>query len=151
MPERDPLDVAARALRHRDRSRRDVDDRLARAGVDAAARSDALETLERIGYVDDARFARTRAAALAERGYGDAYIRAELEGQGVPAEAVGEALEGVPAEVERAAALVARARGDARVAARLARKGFSLETLEQVVEVEEPWPDGREDGGAGDD
>jgi regulatory protein len=148
MPEPDPLELAARALRHRDRSRRDVDDRLARAGVDDAARSDALDTLERIGYVDDGRFARTRAAALAGRGYGDAYIRADLEDQGVPADGIEEALAALPAETARAAALVARSGRDARTAARLARKGFTLETLEQVVDLDEPWPDG---GGALDD
>jgi regulatory protein len=146
VPERDPLELAARALRHRDRSRRDVDDRLARAGVGDAARSDALEALERVGYVDDGRFARTRAAALAERGYGDAYIRADLEGQGVPAEAVDEAVAALPSEPERAAALVGRSGRDPRTAARLARKGFAPETLEEVVGVEDPWPDG---GGAG--
>ena len=43
----------------------ELDERLARAGVDEAARADALETLERVGYVDDARFAVARAAALA--------------------------------------------------------------------------------------
>jgi regulatory protein len=148
MPEQDPLELAARALRHRDRSRRDVDDRLARAGVGDAARSDALDTLERIGYVDDSRFARTRAAALAERGYGDAYIRADLEGQGVPADGIEEALAALPAEVDRASALVARGGRDARTAARHVRKGFAPETLEQVVDLDEPWPDG---GGAPDD
>lgn len=148
MPERDPLDVAARALRHRDRSRRDVDDRLARAGVGDAARSDALDALERIGYVDDARFARARAAALAERGYGDAYVRADLERQGVPSEPLEDAIGSLTPEAERAAALVGPAGRDPRTAARLARKGFSAETLEQVVGLEDTWLDG--DGEVGD-
>ena len=73
--EPDPIEIAARALRHRDRSRRQLDERLARAGVDDDGRAEALETLERVGYVDDGRFARARAAALAERGYGDDGIR----------------------------------------------------------------------------
>jgi len=53
-----PIEIAARALRHRDRSRRQLDERLARAGVDEARRAEALETLERVGYVDDGRYAR---------------------------------------------------------------------------------------------
>ena len=68
--ERDPVDVAARALRTRDRSRRDLDERLARAGVGDDDRAEALETLERVGYVDDERFAAARASALAARGHG---------------------------------------------------------------------------------
>ena len=55
--ERDPVELAARALQHRDRSRRELDERLARAGVGDSERADALDTLERVGYVDDARFA----------------------------------------------------------------------------------------------
>ena len=71
--ERDPIDLAARALHHRDRSRRELDDRLARAGVDDDERADALDTLERVGYVDDGRFAAAtgrgarRSAATATR------------------------------------------------------------------------------------
>ena len=71
----DPVDLAAAALRHRDRSRLQVDERLARAGVEDDRRADALDALERIGYVDDARFADQRAASLADRGYGDEAIR----------------------------------------------------------------------------
>jgi SOS response regulatory protein OraA/RecX len=41
----DPVELAARALQHRDRSRRDVDERLARAGIDEERRNDALDTL----------------------------------------------------------------------------------------------------------
>ena len=47
----DPVDLAAAALRHRDRSRLQVDERLARAGVEDGRRADALDALERIGYV----------------------------------------------------------------------------------------------------
>jgi SOS response regulatory protein OraA/RecX len=34
MGDHDPIEIAARALQHRDRSRREVDERLARAGID---------------------------------------------------------------------------------------------------------------------
>ena len=39
----DPIELAARALRHRDRSRHELDERLARAGVDDAERAEALD------------------------------------------------------------------------------------------------------------
>jgi SOS response regulatory protein OraA/RecX len=88
----EPLDVAARALRYRDRSRRQIDERLARAGVEDDQRADALTALERIGYVDDARFAGQRASSLADRGYGDEAIRALLAADGVAPDVAGEAV-----------------------------------------------------------
>jgi regulatory protein len=131
--DRDPLEIAARALRHRDRSRREIDDRLARAGVDEETRADALETLERVGYVDDTRFAASRAASLAARGYGDDWIRHDLERHGVAAAAVEEALGTLEPECERAAALVARLGRTAKTGAQLARKGFSSDALETAL------------------
>jgi regulatory protein len=129
---RDPIEIAARALRTRDRSRRDLDDRLARAGVGDAERAEALETLERVGYLDEGRFATTRAATLAKRGHGDASIRAALEGEGVDAEAVAAALGVLEPERERALRIVGEnRRTDARrLAGRLRRQGFSEESLE---------------------
>jgi regulatory protein len=127
--DRDPIDIAARALRHRDRSRREIDDRLARAGVDDERRADALETLERVGYVDDERFAATRAAALAARGYGDEWIRHDLTEHGVPRDAAAAAIAALDLEIDRAAALVARRGRSARTGAQLARKGFSADAV----------------------
>jgi regulatory protein len=128
--EPDPVELAARALRHRDRSREEIDGRLRRAGVADAARLDALEALERVGYVDDARFAVGRAAALAERGYGDAAIRHDLEGRGVEGATIAAALEQLEQEVERARALVGRLGASLQTANRLARKGFTEDSLE---------------------
>ena len=69
-----------------------LDARLQQRGVPAASALDALATLERIGYVDDERFACTRAESLAERGSGDALIRHDLERRGLAAEHVEAAL-----------------------------------------------------------
>jgi regulatory protein len=129
----DPIELAARALRHRERSRQEIDDRLAQAGVGEDERADALETLERVGYVDDARFARARAESLAGRGCGDAAIRADLEQQGLAAEAIGAALAGLVPEPTRAVALVERLGRTRSVAGRLARKGFAQESLETAL------------------
>ena len=129
----DPVEIAARALQHRDRSRQQLDQRLARAGVDEAERAEALETLERVGYVDDGRYARARAESLAERGYGDAGIRHLLEQDGIAPGAVADALAAIAPEHERAAALVARLGSGAKTAARLGRKGFGSEAVEAAA------------------
>jgi len=131
--EPDPIDVAARALRHRDRSRAQVDARLARAGVGEEQRVEALETLERVGYVDDARFAQTRAATLAARGFGDLAIRHDLEESGVGAEGVAGALAALEPESARARALAARLGRTPKTAAQLARKGFSEDAVEAAI------------------
>jgi len=129
----DPIDLAARALRHRDRSRSQLDERLARAGVEDDRRADALDALERIGYVDDARFAGQRAASLAERGYGDEAISALLAADGVPPEVAGEAVGALRPESERASAIVASLGASPRTAARLARKGFGEDAVEAAA------------------
>src|SRR6266536_3206189 len=97
------------------------------------AQADALETLARAGYVDDARFARDRAAHLAERGYGDEWIRMDLEAQGVAAEAAEPALAEVDPEAERAQREWVRLGGGLRAARTLARRGVSAETVETLV------------------
>jgi regulatory protein len=129
----DPLDLAARSLRHRDRSTREVEDRLARAGVDADRRAETIETLARLGYVDDARFAAGRAADLAGRGWGDEAIRLRLEEAGVGVEEVEAALAGLEPERERAAALVARDGASPRTARRLLAKGFAEDVVARAV------------------
>src|SRR6478672_11831451 len=104
----DPIDLAAKALQHRDRSRSQVDERLARAGVEDERRADAIAALERIGYVDDARFAGQRAESLAGRGYGDEAISALLMADGVAPAVADVAVGTLRPEAERAAEIVAR-------------------------------------------
>jgi SOS response regulatory protein OraA/RecX len=141
MNDGDPLEIAAAALRHRDRSRREVEERLARAGVDADERDDALETLERLGYLDDTRFAAGRAEALAARGFGDEAIRHDLAEHGVAAEAVEAALGALAPESARAQELVERLGATAKTAAALTRKGFAPESLEAALGGEIAAPD----------
>jgi regulatory protein len=134
VPERpDALEQALRALRHRDRSTAELDARLAQRGVGAEEREQALETLERIGYVDDERFARTRAEQLAARGSGDALIRHDLEGRGIASEHVEAALTSLEPEHERAARIVERRGPGLKTARYLAARGFGADALEAVV------------------
>lgn len=107
-----------------------MDERLAKAGVDEHLRADALDTLERVGYVDDERYAAGRAASLAGRGYGDGAIRHLLESEGVAPEQVEDALGGLDPERERAVALAARLGPTPKAAAQLQRKGFGSDALE---------------------
>ena len=118
MPQGKPEDVALRALRAADRSRAELDARLEQRGFAGEERREALDELERLGYLDDERTAVARAERLAERGYGDAYIRADLESRGLSAEA---GLAAVAPESERAARFTDRG------AAWLARRGFAPE------------------------
>jgi SOS response regulatory protein OraA/RecX len=126
------LTDAVRALRHRDLSRRRLDERLARRGAGADARADALATLERSGLVDDARVAASRARTLAERGYGDAAIRFALEGEQLAPELVEQALAALEPERERVKTLLADS-SDRKALRRLAARGFAAETLEDVA------------------
>ena len=133
---RDPLELALRSLAPRERSRRDLDGRLAKAGFDEPARAAALDELERLGYLDDCRFAAARAESLAGRGYGDAWIREELAQHGVAPDVAAEALDGLAPEAERAARLAAGEEPGPRLAARLGRKGFGAEAIETALGTE---------------
>lgn len=126
------LGVALRALRHRDHSRSRLEARLAERGTGTATVEDALETLERAGLVDDARVGTARAEQLAGRGFGDAAIRFALEGEGLAAEVVDDALAILDPEPERARRLL-DARGRTPKTVRwLAAKGFNASTLEDL-------------------
>jgi SOS response regulatory protein OraA/RecX len=127
------LTRATRALAARDRSRRSLEERLAAAGVAAEPRREALEALERVGLVDDARFALRRAAALAERGQGDAAIRFDLEGQGVAQELVADALAALDPERERAGRLAEQRGRGVKTARWLAGRGFEPDTVGEVA------------------
>jgi len=129
------IDAAARLLRHGDRSRAELEQRLARRGIEPQALDDALEVLERVGVLDDCRTPELRAARLADRGYGDAYIRAELERRRLPAD---RALATLEPERDRAARLVGERGGGAATAAWLARRGFGQEAVETAIAAEPP-------------
>ncbi|MDX6397580.1 MAG: regulatory protein [Gaiellaceae bacterium] len=135
--EADPLETALRALRHRDRSLAELEARLEQRGVEAPERRKALETLERIGYVDDERLARSRADELACRSAGDELIRHDLEGRGIDSTLIETALAALEPERERASAVVAKRGRSSKTARYLASRGFGAEVVEGVVAPEE--------------
>ena len=132
-PRTTALEAALRALRHRDLSVRELDERLRERGFDETEREGALESMTRTGLLDDGRFAAGRARSLAARGAGDALIRHALAESGVAPELVDEALSELEPEPERARAIVARRGPGGKTARYLSAKGFSHEVVADVV------------------
>lgn len=128
----DAAELALRALRHRDRSRRDLDRRLDQAGVSPDERVAALDRLAAAGLLSDDRFAEDRARSLAGRGAGDALIRRELRREGIDHAAVEHAIAQLEAEDARAARVFDRRGGGAKALRYLAGRGFAVETLERL-------------------
>lgn len=127
------LSAAGNALRGRDLASAELAARLERAGVAPAPRAETLAVLDRAGLVDDRRFAVDRAAALAGRGYGDAWIRWDLERRGVAAELVEEAVAGLDSERDRVDLLLRERGGGPRVARFVARRGFGEDAVEAAA------------------
>jgi len=128
------LSEATGALARRDYSAGALEERLERRRIAPADRRQALEALQRAGYVDDERFGVTRARALAERGAGDAAIRADLERRRLTDSSIEKALAGLEPE-ERRAERILEARGLLPATLRqLARKGFGDELLAELAE-----------------
>jgi regulatory protein len=129
------LGAATRLLARRDLSSRRLRERLDARGIRAPAAEAALAALQAAGILDDARLACSRAAVLADRGWGDAALLARLENEGIGPEPARAALAELLPEPERAAAVAAGLR-DRRAAWRvLARRGFSSDSIEHAVGV----------------
>ena len=129
------LTAATRALARQDLSRARLSDRLRASGVAPAEETRTLALLESNSLVDDRRLAETRAAALAERGWGDDAIVSRLESQSLEPEDVRAALASLPPETERAAALAAGTEDRRATGLLLARRGFSPDSIEFVLGV----------------
>jgi len=162
-PEREPpdadaaLEIAARYLATRPRTRREVELRLRRAGVDEAVIAATLDRLAALGYVDDAAFVRWWGeqrdrhsprgrrmveAELRQRGVGREAIEAFREAWEAPERAPGD--DHLPSsDAERATiALDRHLRGrplpeDGKAVARLGmflvRRGFDPETARAAI------------------
>jgi regulatory protein len=129
----DAYECALRALHHRDRTEFEIEEHLRARGFLDDDRSQAVETLRRNGLVDDERFAHARASALAERGAGNALIRARLAEAGVARDLVDGALEAVEGEVARARRIVGRRGASPKTARYLYGKGFSEGVIRAVI------------------
>ena len=130
------LGTATSALRRRDLSAQRLTERLTRAGGPPPVRRQTVETLERMGLVDDVRFAHARASALAERGYGNAAIDADLERQAIATHVRAEALESLEPELARVARIVERRGNGPRTARYATQRGFGEEAVAAAVGVD---------------
>jgi SOS response regulatory protein OraA/RecX len=127
------LTKATRALTRSDLSRSRLSRRLTAAGVAPAEAERALQTLERSRLIDDRRLARSRAAALAARGWGDAAIAERLQAEGIPPAEARAAVAALVPESERALALVSAGQDRRRSALVLIRRGFEPDSIEAAL------------------
>ena len=126
----DATELALRALRHRDRSRRELEQRLEQVGVSAEERERTLESLETSGLLSDDRFAAERARGLAARNGSDRLIQADLGRHGIANDVAFEVIAQLEPESERAARIFQQRGGGDRALRYLAGKGFARESLE---------------------
>ena len=127
------LECALRALRHRDRTEREIDELLRSNGFSNEESADAIGRLVRTGVVSDERFAEARATSLAARGEGDALIRRRLVAAGVASDLVADSLASVEPELERARRIVVRRGASTKTSRYLFGKGFSEEIVKVAV------------------
>ncbi|HEU0247821.1 MAG TPA: RecX family transcriptional regulator [Gaiellaceae bacterium] len=127
------LDCALRALEHRDRTQLEIERHLRARGFSDGESALALAALRRTGLVDDERFAQSRAASLADRGAGDALVRARLAEAGVTKDDADEAIATLESEAIRAGRIVASRGASAKTARYLCGKGFSEEVVSGAV------------------
>ena len=134
-------------LERRDRTEREMHDRLTGAGFSGETVSGVLERLRGAGLVNDEDYAERYLQALAAKGRGRLRIAEEMRRKGLPDELVRNALEdGITDEEERARAKEAarqawagipggtdRRKAAAKVNRRLVTLGFSYETIGAVM------------------
>ena len=129
----DAFECALQALRYRDRTGFEIEEHLRARGFSDEDRSRAVETLRRTGLIDDERFARARASSLAERGAGNALIRARLAEAGLARDLVDDAVDAVEPEATRARRIVASRGASPKTARYLYGKGFSEGVVRSVI------------------
>jgi regulatory protein len=153
-------DACVRLLAIRARSRHELRLALSRKGYSAQVQDEVLERLKEYGYIDDARFARERAASLLQRGkLGPQGVLQRLQAHGLPGEVAHEALSAASGAVEFDALATARQvlerRGllgrplrpqeRARAGRLLSSRGFSEDIIEQLLGEPSLDPSGLDD------
>jgi SOS response regulatory protein OraA/RecX len=127
------ISVGLKALARRELSEAELQHRIERKGIPPAEASCAVRHLQAVGHQSDERAAEERSRLLAQRGFGDAAIVADLEQRSLTRRVIDEALATLPPERARAEALRERIGRGPRLAQTLRRRGFSAETLDAVA------------------
>ncbi len=146
-PHQRAIELAYKLVSQRERTTRQVRDKLTAKDCSPAAIDAALEELGRYGFVDDARYAKLFAEDKRRlQGWGERRIRGQLVRDGISREildglfADGEAALSAPSELEAALELLRRKRPDlsdpkvkSRMAGMLARRGIASPVVFQAL------------------
>ncbi len=142
------FDYALKTLQRRLHSRSELQRKLAKREYAVATIDEVLSDLERLGYVDDARFAKTKAQSAAEyKHHGHRRAMIELRKAGVSDATARKAIEDVydPRDNLATARMLAQKQGlrlkklephvaRRRLAGMLLRRGFDYETIRPVID-----------------
>lgn len=142
-PHQQALDIAYKFVSQRERTERQLRDKLAAKDCTPAAINAAVKELRRYGFVDDARYAKLFAEDKRRlQSWGERRIRMQLMRDGIARDVIDglfaddEAALAAPSELEVALDLLARKRPDladekvkARMAGMLARRGIASPTV----------------------
>ncbi len=146
-PHQRAIELAYKLVSQRERTVRQVRDKLTAKDCTPAAIDAALEELGRYGFIDDARYAKLFAEDKRRlQGWGERRIRSQLMRDGISREildglfADGEAALSAPSELESALTLLQRKQPDlsdekvkARMAGMLARRGIASSVVFQAL------------------
>jgi regulatory protein len=153
-------DACLRLLAVRARSQHELRLALKRKGFSARVQAEVLERLQGHGYIDDARFARERAAALLRRGrLGPRAVLHRLQAHGLASEVVREALSAATGAVafdplaaarqvlerRRLAGRSLEPKERARAARLLHGRGFSEDVIQRLLGDPSLDPSGPDD------
>jgi regulatory protein len=146
-PDEKAYEAALTFLDFSARSRKELEERLARKKFPAASVEYAVKKLEELGLVNDEKYARETAELLRQRGKGPELIRMELKRKGIHQETVSEIMSGMkessedtlgPVRALAAKKLKQMSKLPPEAAARrltgfLARRGYSPDTVRQIL------------------
>ncbi|MCD6570360.1 MAG: RecX family transcriptional regulator [Deltaproteobacteria bacterium] len=101
----------------------------------------AISRLKELGYLDDEAYSRRRVQILAEKGYGNLYIRYYLSQIGLPEDLIDIAIKTIPeglTEERRIEMIIKKKQGmeKERLLRHLSYKGFPFETIRKVFNEE---------------
>lgn len=128
-------------LDRRDYSRAELLKKLLEKGVDEAEATEAVDRLEELGFVDDARYAPIVVRHYAAKGYGARRVQQELARRGIPKELWDEAMTQMPAQddtIDRLLRSRLRAGETDRAAVKrasdfLLRKGYGWDEIKSAL------------------
>jgi regulatory protein len=153
-------EACLRLLAVRARSQHELRLALERKGFSTQVQEEVLGKLQEYGYIDDARFARERAAALLSRGkFGPRSVLQRLQAHGLESEVAREALSSATGAVEFDALAAARqvlerrrllgrpldSKERARAGRLLYSRGFSEDIIQQLLGEASLDPSGLDD------